>query len=333
MVIRAFGPASVMRLEELPDPVPGPEDVVIDVHAVSVNRTLDIVVRSGNYARPIQLPHVLGADPSGVIAAVGDAVRDRHVGQRVATFPHVRPPTAETPPQMLGVQVWGGYAEKVVVPARATHLIPDGLDFIQATVVARHAPVAFSLLREKANLQRGDRVLVMGAGGGLGSAGVQVSKYLGATVIAAAGSDERVAAAQSVGADFGVNYRTSGLTAEVMRLTQGKGVNVVFENVGDPDLFPKAFAALGRNGRLITAGAHGGGVVPLDVRKLYLNQITVIGSTGQNPADTDLSLKVAAAGALRFDISRVLPLERAAEAHELVESRAVSGKVVLTPAG
>src|SRR5207302_2037260 len=113
----------------------------------------------------------------------------------------------------------------------------------------------------------------MGAAGGLGSAGVQAAKYLGAYVIAGAGADERVQAAMNLGADAGVNYRTQDLTAEAMRVTGGKGVDVVFENIGAPDLFPKAFATLGRNGRLVTAGGHGGGSVPLDINHLYLNQI------------------------------------------------------------
>ena len=132
-------------------------------------------------------------------------------------------------------------------------------------------------------MQPGEWVLVMGAAGGLGSAGVQVAKYLGAKVIAAAGTDERVKVGLDLGADAGVNYRTQDLTIEAMRITDGKGVNVVFENIGDPDLFPKAFATLVRRGRLVTAGGHGGGIVPLDVNRLYLNHITVMGRTGETP--------------------------------------------------
>src|SRR3981189_749629 len=137
------------------------------------------------------------------------------------------------------------------------------------------------MARAIAGVTGGDWVLVMGASGGLGSAGIQVAKYLGAKVIAAAGADERVKAAVALGADAGINYRKQNLTVEAMRITEKRGVDVVFENIGDPDLFPGAFAALARGGRLITAGGHGGGTVPLDVKRLYLFQNTIIGTFGK----------------------------------------------------
>src|SRR5471032_1816428 len=142
-----------MRLEEAPTPEPGPGEVLIEVHAVSVNRTLDLVVRAGKYARPVTLPHVLGVDPSGIIVAVGAGVVARKPGDRVVTSSRLRAATATEGPQMLGVDVWGGYAEYVKVPETATHSIPDSLDFPTATVVARHAPLAFTLLRDRAKLQ------------------------------------------------------------------------------------------------------------------------------------------------------------------------------------
>jgi len=330
IVFREFGAPSVMRLEEVETPAPGPNDVLIAVRAVSVNRTLDLAVRAGRYARAASLPHVLGADPSGVIVATGSQVEQRKVGDRVVTSPQIKPATATEGAILLGVQAWGGYAEFVRVPAASTYLIPDGLDFAEATVVARHAPTAFHLLEAKARLAAGETVLVMGATGGLGSAGVQVAKYLGATVIAGVGADARVTAAKELGADWAVNYRTQSLDAEVMRITEGRGVDVVFENISDPDLFPRAFASLGRGGRLVTAGAHGGGIVPLDVNRLYLRQLTIIGATGQTPADVTRSLGAAVDGHIRATIAHTLPLEEAAHAHELVESGAVIGKIVLT---
>jgi NADPH:quinone reductase-like Zn-dependent oxidoreductase len=243
----------------------------------------------------------------------------------------VSDPTPTEPPKLLGVNVWGGYAEYVKVPAGITRPIPDGVDFVTATVVGRHAPIAFHLLRDHAKLKGGEWVLVMGAAGGLGSAGVQVAKYLGANVIAAAGADTRVQAAVDLGADAGVNYRSADLTAEVLRITGGHGVNVVFENVGDAELFPKAFATLTRYGRLVTAGGHAGGVVPLDVNRLYLNQITVMGATGETPQDMDMALKAASEGRFKALIECVLPLADAQRAHALVADRNVIGKVVLDP--
>ena len=332
IVVREFGPPNVMRLEEVDDPGPGPGEVVVRVHAVSVNRTLDTVARAGKFKRRVTLPVVLGVDPAGVIVAVGPGVTGRKVGDRVITSTRVRSESAADGPQLLDVHAWGGYAEYFKTRADGTTIVPDGVDFATANVIARHAPTAFHLLRDRGKVEPGEWVLVMGAAGGLGSAGVQVAKFLGAKVIAAAGADERVKAGLDLGADAGVNYRAQDLTAEAMRITEGKGVNVVFENIGDPELFPKAFAAIARNGRLVTAGGHGGGIVPLDVNRLYLKQITVIGATGQTtPADLALSLHAAAQGRFKALIARILPLSEAPLAHELVESRAVLGKVVLDP--
>lgn len=331
VVMRAFGGPEVLRVEDVAVPRPGPGEVLIKVEAVSVNRTLDLAVRAGTYARPARLPHVLGTDPSGTIVALGDGVTARKAGDRVTTSPRIKAATPESPPIILGVQAWGGYAQYVTLPAANTHVLPDTLDFGAATVVARHAPLAFNQLQARARVRPGEWVLVMGAAGGLGSAAVQVAKYLGARVIAAAGSEERVKAAQALGADASINYRAADLFAETRRITQGRGVDVVIENIGDAALFPKAFASLGRNGRLVTAGAHAGGKVALDLHYLYLNYIEIIGSPSHTDSDVELSLKVAAEGGLTPLIDRELPLAEAAAAHRLVEAREGIGKVVLRP--
>ena len=209
--------------------------------------------------------------------------------------------------------------------------MPDGLAFSTATVVSRHMPLAFTQLRDKGQLRRDQWVLVLGAAGGLGSAAVQVAKYLGGRVIAGAGSDDRVNAALRLGADAGVNYRARELSAEVLRITAGAGVNVVLDNMGDPELFPQALHSLARNGRLVTAGAHAGGRVVLDMHRLYLYQLMIVGAVVDSPDDLEASLRMAAEGRFQAMIDRVLPLSEAVAAHELVERRAPLGKIILDP--
>src|SRR5712691_3147342 len=245
--MREFGGPEVLRWEDVPTPTPGPEEVIIQVHAVSVNRTLDIQVRQdrGNYG--VTLPLVLGNDPSGVVVEVGQGVEQPRANDRVVIFRGVRcgscqPCVAGNPrdcisPRMLGVQCWGGYAEYLRIPASNCVPLPDGLSFAHATVITRHCPLAFGECA-LADLKQGDWVLVMGAAGGLGSCLVQVAKALGAHVIAGAGADARVAAAVSLGADFGINYRREELAREVMRLTGGRGVD------GSSRISPTLFCGL-----------------------------------------------------------------------------------------
>ena len=331
IVIREFGPPNVLRYEEVPTPEPGPGEVLIEVHAVSVNRTLDTVVRAGKYARRVTLPLIPGVDPSGVVTKLGPGVTERKVGDRVTVQLRIGPEAGADSIRTLGAHAWGGYAQYVCALASRTAIVPDQLDFATATVVSRHAPTAFHLLRDRAGLKAGEWVLVMGAAGGLGSAGIQVAKYLGAKVIGAAGADERVKIGLDLGADAGVNYRSQDLTIEAMRITEGKGVNVVFENIGDPELFPKALASMARRGRLVTAGGHAGGIVPLDVNRLYQNHLTIIGATGETPEDVAMSLQAAAEGKFKGLIDRIMPLSKAIEAHEWVETRRGIGKVILDP--
>jgi NADPH:quinone reductase-like Zn-dependent oxidoreductase len=160
---------------------------------------------------------------------------------------------------------------------------------------------------------------------------VQVGKVMGAKVIAAAGADERVELAKGLGADYGVNYRTHDLAAEVKKITGGEGVNVVSENIADPTLWPGAFYSLAPGGRLVTAGAHGGGKVELDVNHLYINGIRIQGGTGQAREDFDLALKAAADGKLKAPVDRIVPLKDAVAAHELLAKSSTLGKIILDP--
>ena len=320
-----FGPPEVLRYEDVPDPVVGRGEVLLRVRSVSVNRTHCLRVRSGEYFPGLPFPHVLGVDPAGTVEAVGDGVHVWKRGDRVVVHHAIACGACEAcragegeycdRQRQIGIHRWGGYAEYVSVPAQNVHPVPEGLTFPEATVVVRHAPLAFALAR-RAELRAGEWALVMGAAGALGGFVVQVAKLVGAHVIAAASSDERAAAAREA----------------VLRVTEGRGVDVVFENVGDRALWPKSFGSLGFRGRLVTAGAHAGGRVELDLGRLYHRLQRIIASPRSSLADIERTLAESRAGRIRsVRIDRVLPLAEAAVGHRLLQERQVIGKVVLEP--
>jgi NADPH:quinone reductase-like Zn-dependent oxidoreductase len=328
-----------MRVQEINAPTAGPGEVVVEVHSVSVNRALDIQVRKdgGNYG--VKLPLVLGTDSSGFVVEAGPGVHSPKLGQRVTVHPNFacgqcagcREGRACRQPRMIGVHRWGGYAERILAPADNCIAVPEAVPFPTASVLARHYPTALSELR-RANVQSGETALVLGAAGALGSCVVQALRLAGVRVIAAAGADDRLQAGLSLGAEFGVNYNRERLSEEVKRATEGRGVDIVFENIGAPDLWTEAFACLAREGRLVTAGAHGGGVVTLDVRRLYQDRLSIIGGIGlERKEDVALALELAAAGQVCALVDRILPLSEAPLAHTLVDNNQTVGKVVLDP--
>lgn len=341
-IYHEFGDPDVLKYEDVPDPEPGPGEVVVAVHSVTVNRVLNCAVRAGEQPqRNVKPPHIGGVDPAGIVSALGEGVDGLAVGTRVAVLSRVPCLKCDqcvagnfkncTDSCMLGIGCWGGDADYVRVPASIVVPIPDNLDFAEAAAVLRHGPMAYHLMFGVGKLQAGQSVLIMGAAGGLGSTGIQIAKQAGATVIATAGSDERVAIGRELGADFVVNYNKEDLTQAVRNYTNGEGVHLVYENISSPDTWPKAFACLRKFGRLVTAGAHGGGKVELDCAMLYHQQIRIIGSTASTDGDVRRTIEAAAAGKLKAKIERVFPLSQAPEAHRLMEGTIPTGKIVLDP--
>ena len=301
---------------------------------------LDVSLRAGREtARGATLPLIPGVDCAGVIDAIGPQVTRWRVGDRVAAagfmpleFCAEDGANYSGPRGMMGINRPGGFAEKVAVPACAAVALPDALDFHRAAVVLRHVPTAWNLLFHVARLKAGETVLIMGAGGNLGTIGIQIAKnVIGARVIAAAGSDARVALGKKLGADFVVNYATDNIRDAVMQITGGKGVDVLYDNVANPSVLPSAFYAIGMNGRLVTAGAHAGPHVAIDFSHLYHKRITIKGMPGYTPSDLPDCLAAAAQGKVIPQIERVLPLREAAQAHRLIEQHEGQGKIVLDP--
>ncbi len=326
MIYREFGAPDVLHYEDVPDPIPGPGEIALEVHACSVNRVLDAAVRAGKQPqRNVQLPHVGGVDPVGIVTAIGPGVTDRKIGDTVAVFQNL------TERKMFGVHCWGGYAQYTKAPAVSTCIVPPGVSFADACVLARHAPVAWNLLVHLGKLKSGEWVLVMGAAGNLGSIGIQLAKHLGAKVIACAGSDERAAIGRELGADYAINYNKTDLKAEALRITEGHGLDIVYDNIANPDPTAKAITALAYDGRFVTAGAHGGPVVPVNFFHVYDHRITIMGNPKSRHEDAMPALDAAAQGKIKVLIERVMPLAEAAAAHRLVEASPATGKIILDP--
>ena len=342
IVIHEWGGPEVLRYEEIADPVAGPGEVVVEIHAVSVNRTLDVALRQGRQAqRGATLPLTPGVDPSGVVVSVGDGVTLAKPGDRVTVLSHAqraRPQgdseelrNAAGQVEMIGIHRPGGDAERVLVPEDLVFRIPDNVSFADATVIARHGPTAHHLLVHMAALKAGEWVLIMGASGNLGTLGIQIAKTLGAKVIAVAGSAERVGIGLDFGADYGIDYSVTDLTEEIRRITDGHGVDVVFDNIANPETCPKAIAGMAQRGRFVTAGAHGGPVVPVDFYVVYHNLLTIMGNPGSRFEDLAPCFEAAAAGKLRARVEKIMKLSKAAEAHRLVEAAPGMGKIILDP--
>ena len=340
IVIHQFGPPDVLTYEDVPDPQPRAGEIRVRVHAATVNRVLDVSLRAGKEAfRGPVLPLIPGVDCAGIVDAIGPEVLRWKVGDRVAAAGGMPLDVCAEdeagyhgPRGMMGIKRPGGFAELVVVPSSAAIAVPAALDFHQAAVVMRHAPTAWNLLCNVAALKAGETVLIMGAGGNLGMTGIQIAKnVIGAKVIAAAGSDDRVRIGLDLGADHGINYNAKDLHAEVMAITGGKGVDVLYDNIANPKVLPRAFHTLGLDGRLVTAGAHGGPNVSIDFSHLYHKRITIKGMPGHHPPDRAKCFEAAVTGKIKAQIEKLLPLSRAVDAHRMVESGEVTGKIVLDP--
>lgn len=341
IVVRRYGGPEVIAVEEVETPRPAAGEVLVKVHAVTVNRTRDLNVCAGQAGGADVLPLVPGQDPAGEIVAVGAGVAATRIGERVIVSSRMTCGVCEQCREghgsdcrlsrHIGIHRWGGYAELVAVPAALAYPIADRLSFAEAAVAMRHFPMAFQQLEAKAGLKAGEWVLVMGASGGLGSALVQVARLRGANVIAGAGGDERVAVAMALGAGHGINYRREDLTKRVREITGGTGANVICENISDPTTFPAAFAALAVMGRLVTSGAHGGGTVPVNMKQLYQSRQRIIGAAGYDQGDVVEAMEAAGRGALKATVDLELPLAKLHEAFRLIQDRQVKGKIVINP--
>ena len=339
VVFHEFGNCDVLCVEELPDPTPGVNEVVVDVTATALNH-LDVDVREGVSRFPIELPHTLGVEPVGRISALGEGVDGWEVGDRVAPYLIAtcgrcrycrtgRESLCTAPDWFIGMGSGGAYADKVTCKPSQLTRIPDGVTDVEAAASNIAFGTAWHMLVTRARVRPGETVLVNSVGSGIGSAAVQVAKLAGAVVIGTSSRDDKLAKAAELGLDVGINYTSQDVVEEVMRATDGRGVEVVYEHVGG-EHFQHGLDSLAKDGRLVVCGAHAGEVVPFDVIPFFRRQLQVIGSFVYDRHEVETCFDLIARGALKPQIAATFPLEEAARAMELMESREFFGKIVLT---
>ena len=339
VVFHEFGGTDVLRVEDLPDPEPGPDEVLIDITASALNH-LDVDVREGVSRFPVEPPFVLGVEVVGRIAALGEGVEGWQVGDRVmpllmdtcgeCRFCRTGRESLCTAAGFISFVTSGGYAERLACSARRLLRIPDGLSDEAAAALQIAFGTAWHMLFTRGRLQFGETVMINSVGSGIGSAAVQLARHAGATVIGNASSDEKLARASELGMDHGINHARQDVVAEVMRLTDDRGVDLVFEHVGG-ELFQKGLDSLAKDGRLVICGGHSGEVVPFDIIPFFRMQRQIIGSFVYNRVEVERCLELAGQGKITPLVHGTFPLADVRDAMATMERRENFGKILLKP--
>jgi NADPH:quinone reductase-like Zn-dependent oxidoreductase len=310
--IHEDGGPEVLRYEDAPDPEPGPDEVLVELRAASLNH-LDIWVRKGLPSVP--KPRILGADGAGVIAGSDERVVIN------PGLPH------EGGIHVIGEHCDGTHAELIAVPRSAVHPIPDGLSFEEAAAFPLVFETAYRMLVTKAGLQPGEWVLIWGIGSGVATASLAIAKALGAQAIVTSSSDRKLERARELGADETVNHGTEDVPARVRELT-GAGAHVVVEHVGEAT-WARSLASARRDGRIVICGATSGPNPLAALHRIWWRELSIFGSTMGTPADFQGAYDLIAAGKAKPVLDTVFPLAEAAAAHERLERGEQLGKIVL----
>lgn len=319
VLCKAFGPPESLVLEEIDAPEAGPGQVLVDVHASAVNFP-DVLMIEGKYQNRPPFPFSPGGEIAGTVAALGEGVTGLAVGDRV-----------------FGGTGVGGFSEQVAVPAAAMRAMPEAMSFAQASGISTTYGTSYYALKQRANLQPGETLLVLGAAGGVGLAAVELGKAMGAKVIAAASSDEKLEVARRAGADELINYSDGELKEKVKALTDGHGADVIYDPVGG-DLFDQCMRSVAWYGRVLVIGFAAGDIPKVPINLILLKSCQVVGVffgawSGRFPAEAADNfreiLEFYTAGKIDPLIGAQYPLEEYAKALlDLAERRAI-GKVVV----
>src|SRR5437870_11868650 len=338
VIFEQHGGPEVLQFTEVADPEIKTNEVLIEVRACALNH-LDVWVRNGLPGIKIPLPHILGCDVAGVVREVGDLVTWTKAGDEVMLQPGVSCGHCDEclagrdnmcdEYDIIGYRRDGGYAELVAVPGVNVIPKPKNLSWPEAAALPLVTLTAWHMLIARANVQPGEDVLVHAAGSGVGSIGIQIAKLRGARVITTASSDEKLRKARELGADETINYTRDDWPKEVKRLTNGRGVDVVFEHTG-ATTWSGSILSLKKGGRLVSCGAISGFDARTDLRHVFYRHLTILGSMMGSKAELLAAMKFIEGGQIRAVVDRALPLAEARQAHELMEDRSQFGKLVLT---
>ncbi len=339
VIVRSHGGLDALLHEEMEDPVPRADEVLVEVRAVGVNH-LDLWVRRGVPGHTFPLPLIPGNEIAGVVLEVGERVDHVASGDEVVLAPGVScgvcAPCRSGRDHhcrhygILGESRDGGYAERIVVPRENVLAKPANLSFEEAAAVPLVFLTAWHMLVKRAALRPGETVLVHAGGSGVGSAAIQVAKLWGGEVIATASSAAKLERAAKLGADHTIDYGREDFVKRVKEITGKKGADIVFEHVGK-STWAGSLRALARQGRLVTCGATTGADVTIDLRHIFFKSQSILGSTMGSTGELIEILGHFEAGRFCPVVDEVMPLADAAEAHRLLEERSVFGKGVLLP--
>jgi len=334
--IHEHGGRDALKWDDIPEPELSANQVLVDIKATSLNH-LDIWVRKGIPGVP--LPLITGSDAAGIISEVGDGVKKSRIGEKVMIQPLIFCGKCASCNKgkenlcksmgIMGENCQGVNAERIIVKESQAIPFPDQLSFESAASFALVAQTSFQMLVSRANLQAGEFVLIWGASSGVGSMGIQIAKAKGATVIAISGTNEKCEKAGLLGADHILNYKTDDILGKVKSLTNGKGIDVVFEHVGQ-ETWNISMKSLARGGRVVTCGATTGFKANLNLTHLFFKQQSILGSTMGSKSSFEDALTLLNEGKIKPVIDRIFPISEIQSAHEYLESSMQFGKVVLS---
>jgi len=334
-----FGGPEVLVCEETRMPTPEAGEAVVRVRAVGINH-VDLDVRAGTSRIPVSFPHILGREFAGEVAAIEDRASPLKEGDRVWISCRLPCGTCEfclsgrdnicEQEGYFGLDLPGGYAEFVKVPVSSLQRLPSHVSFQDAAASQIAFGTAWHVLINRGRLRAGNTVLIQAAGSGIGSAAVQVAGLAGATIFATASSEQKLERAKALGAHHLINYTEENFAQRVLELTGGKGVDVIMEHIGG-NVFTRSLECLKTDGVVVTAGAHAGEVVPFDIIPFFRRELRLVGSKNATLTELRKVMGFVAQGRLKPVIHRTFPLAEAAQAHRVVDSRDIFGKVLLLP--